>query len=132
LSELSKVLKENDAGEIITVSKSGEVLAVLLISFYEGIASYLYGGSGGDRSLMAPYLAHWEAIKLAKKRDCQIYDLLAVAPPDKEKHSHVGLSRFKAQFGGETVRLLGSWDLVHSPTWYTLYRFAQTKRRKTL
>lgn len=129
---LATMLKENDAGEIIIVSKGDQQLAALLLTFYDGVCSYLYGGSGGDRSLMAPYLGHWEAIKLAKARDCRLYDLLAVAPPDDEKHPHVGLSRFKAQFGGETVRLLGSWDLVNSRFWYGLYRIAQKRRRKAI
>lgn len=153
--KLAQVLKENEAGDIIVVSKNGEPLSALLLSFYGGVCSYLYGGSSGDRSLMAPYLAHWEAIKRAKRDGCEIYDLLAIAPfseelgarnleldgklvpspqflvPDDSHHPHAGLTRFKTQFGGQSVRLLGSWDLVHSPIWYTLYRFAERRRRKT-
>jgi lipid II:glycine glycyltransferase (peptidoglycan interpeptide bridge formation enzyme) len=125
-------LGEGNLGEIVTVSKGGEVLAAALVTFYGGIASYLYGGSGGDRSLMAPYLMHWAAIKRAKKEGCVIYDLLAIAPPDKEKHIHAGLTRFKTQFGGESVRMLGSWDLVHTRFWYTMYRYAQKRRRRAL
>lgn len=129
--KLAQALKENEAGDIIVVSKNDEPLSALLLSFYGGVCSYLYGGSGGDRSLMAPYLAHWEAIAEAKKRGMKIYDLLAIAPEGKENHPHAGLTRFKTQFGGQPVRLLGSWDLVHSPIWYTLYRFAERRRRKT-
>ncbi|MEK7170833.1 MAG: peptidoglycan bridge formation glycyltransferase FemA/FemB family protein [Patescibacteria group bacterium] len=153
---LAKTLEENKAGEIVVVSKDGEPLSALLLSFYGGVCSYLYGGSGGDRSLMAPYLAHWEAIKRAKQDGCAIYDLLAIAPMEQlatgslatsqfqpeassqklvanlSSHPHSGLTRFKTQFGGQSVRLLGSWDLVHSPIWYRLYRLAEKHRRKTV
>ncbi len=153
---LAKTLEENSAGDIIIVSKNNEPLSALLLSFYGGVCSYLYGGSGGDRSLMAPYLAHWEAMKRAKHDGCAIYDLLAIAPfqqtaisnqlsADTEKpraesrelkasdssHPHSGLTRFKTQFGGQSVRLLGSWDLVHSGFWYTMYQFVERRRRKT-
>lgn len=128
---LARTLEENKAGDIIIVSKNNEPLSALLLSFYGGVCSYLYGGSGGDRSLMAPYLAHWESIKLAKKKGMAVYDLLAIAPEGNENHPHAGLTRFKTQFSGQSVRLLGSWDLVHSRFWYTMYRFVERRRRKT-
>ena len=125
-------IRAEKLGEIVTVSHEGEVLAAALVTFYGNVASYLYGGSGGDRSLMAPYLMHWAAIKRAKQEGCAVYDLLAIAPPEKENHVHAGLTRFKTQFGGESVRMLGSWDLVHSRFWYTMYRYAQKRRRRAL
>ncbi|MEK9167147.1 MAG: hypothetical protein AAB613_00155, partial [Patescibacteria group bacterium] len=95
-------------------------------------------------------------MKRAKHDGCAIYDLLAIAPfqqtaisnqlsADTEKpraesrelkasdssHPHSGLTRFKTQFGGQSVRLLGSWDLVHSGFWYTMYQFVERRRRKT-
>lgn len=129
---LVSALDAANLGEIVTVSHNGEPLSAALITFYGGVASYLYGGSGGDRSLMAPYLMHWAAIRRAKQEGCVLYDLLAIAPPEKEHHVHAGLTRFKTQFGGESVRLLGSWDLVHTPFWYTIYRYAQKRRRRAL
>lgn len=129
---LLATLAENDLGEIITVSHQGEILAAAIISYYQGLASYLYGGSGGDRTLMAPYLMHWAAIKRAKQKGCVIYDLLAIAPPGDESHLHVGLTRFKTQFGGQSVRVLGSWDLVHNRFWYMMYAFAEKRRRRAI
>jgi lipid II:glycine glycyltransferase (peptidoglycan interpeptide bridge formation enzyme) len=127
--KLVGALAKDGVGEVIIISKDGQDLAGGIFLYYEGFASYLYGGSGGDRSLMAPYLMHWEAIKQAKKRKCAIYDLLAVAPPDTENHPYAGLTRFKTQFGGKTVRMLGSWDLINRPWWYKMYRFAERRRR---
>lgn len=127
---LVKVLDAEKVGEVIVVSKGHEDLAAGVFLYFDQIASYLYGGSGGDRSLMAPYLLHWEAIKTAKKGKLAIYDLLAVAPAGDEHHPYAGLTRFKSQFGGQTVRLLGSWDLVGRPLWYKMYRLAETYRRQ--
>ncbi len=130
--KLVAALAEAKLGEIVTVSHGNAVFAAALVTFYGGVASYLYGGSGGDRSLMAPYLMHWAAIQRAKQEKCAIYDLLAIAPTDKENHVHAGLTRFKTQFGGQSVRMLGSWDLVHNRLWYTMYRYAQKRRRRAL
>lgn len=125
-------LATHSLGQVLVVRHQDEVVSAAIVSFFGGVASYLYGGSGGDRSLMAPYLMHWEAIKRAKKEGCVVYDLLAIAPPEAAEHVHAGLTRFKTQFGGESVRLLGSWDLVHNRFWYTLYRFVETKRRRAI
>lgn len=130
LERLMALIDEQKIGEIILVKKFDATLAAGIFLYYEGLASYLYGGSSGDRSLMAPYLLHWEAIKAAKKRGCQTYDFLAVAPPDQPHHPYAGLSRFKSQFGGETVQLVGSWDLVHQPTWYRIFKMLEQLRRK--
>lgn len=133
---LVAVLANDGVGELIIVSKDGQDLAGGIFIIYDGLCSYLYGGSAGDRSLMAPYLMHWEAMRLAKKRGCQIYDLLAVAPPQNEtdgesdkNHPYAGITRFKTQFGGETVRILGSWDLINRPIWYKIYRLVELRRR---
>ncbi|HSX41794.1 MAG TPA: peptidoglycan bridge formation glycyltransferase FemA/FemB family protein [Candidatus Saccharimonadales bacterium] len=130
--DLVKVLKAEGAGEVMVVKKGSEDLAAGVFLYFGGINSYLYGGSGGDRSLMAPYLLHWEAIKTAKKKGLAIYDLLAIAPPDQPNHPYANLTRFKSQFGGRSVRLLGSWDLVSRPFWYRLYQLAETRRRGNL
>lgn len=128
--KLVELIDELKNGEVILVSKGDEDLSGGIFIYQGEIASYLYGGSGGDRSLMAPYLMHWEAMKRAKKRDCAIYDLIAVAPPETENHPYSSLTRFKEQFGGATVRMVGSWDLVVQPFWYKLYRTIEKRRRK--
>ncbi len=106
-------------------------LAAAMVVFYEGMASYLYGASSNEeRQVMAPYLMHWQIIKDAKAAGCTTYDLLAVAPEGNEKHRYTNLTRFKEQFGGERVYLLGSWDLIFAPFWYKLYRYGEKIRRK--
>jgi len=125
-----------DKAVLLVAKHENKVLAAGIFTFYEEIASYLYGASGNEhRELMAPYLLHWEAIKLAKARDCQVYDLLAVAPfgakPDKKLvQKYAGITRFKEQFGGQQIQLIGSWDLVLKPVWYQLFKIAEKFRRK--
>ena len=109
----------------------GKPISALFVTFYGKIASYLYGGSSArDRNVMAPYLAHWEAIKEAKNRGMKVYDMLAIAPREDQKHKHYGLRRFKKQFGGRQVNLVGGWDKIYSRFWYFWFKIAEKIRRK--
>lgn len=147
--DLVESLKENN--QVFIAKYQGKPIAGLIITFYDGVASYLYGASSGEhREVMAPYLAHWQAILEAKKRGCQTYDLLAIEPfkesnPQSDYrlqqnsedggrkaescHKYSGITRFKEQFGGKKVHLIGSWDLVYKPVWYKLFKFAEQIRR---
>lgn len=129
---LVKLLAKENVGEVLVISKDGVAISAGIFLYWSGMGSYLYGASGGDRSLMAPYLMHWAAIKRSKEKGCRIYDLLAIAPPDQPDHSYANLTRFKTQFGGESVLLLGSWDFIRKPFWYTIYQFVERRRRQVL
>jgi len=112
--------KQNDA-----------ILASAIISFYDNTAIYLFGGSSNEhRNLMAPYKLHWEIIKEAKRRGLTKYDFFGIAPQNQPNHPWAGVTRFKQQFGGEEVELLGSWDLIFKPTEYQLFKVLEKMRRK--
>jgi len=66
---------------------------------------YYYGASSyASRSLMAPYLLQWEAIRHCKGHGCARYDLLGVAPEGSgDDHPWAGISSFKEKFGGTLV-----------------------------
>lgn len=109
---------------------AGALVAGVIASFKPPFALYLYGASSGQyRAVMAPYLLHWEVMRQAKQRGCTTYDLLAIAPPDLPNHRFAKLGRFKAQFGGLSVQLLGAWDLVGSPLGYRIFKALETLRR---
>lgn len=134
--KLWRLLQENNYGELLVAYWQNQPVAAEIVTYFDSIASYLYGASGNAyREVMAPYLLHWEAIKEAKRRNCQIYDLLAISPfsekPKAEsgKHKYAGITRFKEQFGGRKVQLLGSYDLVFRPFWYNLFKIAEKIRR---
>lgn len=137
--DLFKILHEANLAELLVCRYNGKAIAAGIFTFYEGIATYLYGASSSeDRQVMAPYLMHWEAIREAKKRDCKFYDLLAIEPFDtrykiqdtNSKHKYAGITRFKEQFGGIKYQTVGSWDLVHKPTWYWMFKIAEKMRRR--
>jgi lipid II:glycine glycyltransferase (peptidoglycan interpeptide bridge formation enzyme) len=126
-------------------------LACAVVIFWQDTVTYLYGGSAAEhRQVMAPYLLHWEIMLEAKKRGCKRYDLGAVAPVlntesriqsiysrfqilDSRSRSltkkYAGLTRFKQQFGGQTIHIIGSYDLIFKPWWYRLYRLTERARR---
>jgi len=113
----------------------GKIIAAAIVTYYQDTASYLYGASSNEyRNLMAPYLLHWQAIRRAKEKGGKYYDLLAVAPAGASeknalRHKYSGITRFKEQFGGRKVHLVGGWDLVYQPTWYKLFKIAERIRR---
>jgi lipid II:glycine glycyltransferase (peptidoglycan interpeptide bridge formation enzyme) len=128
---LCAMLFEQKLGELIIAEKDGEPLAAMIVTYHEGMASYLYGASGNThRNLMAPYAAHMAAIRAAKEHDCAVYDLLQIAPLNANTdHHYANLTRFKQQFGGERVDLIGSWDFVYSSLWYQAFKLAEQARR---
>lgn len=144
-ADLLDTLQKNNLGALYianspkTQDSAASPLAAAIISWHDGVASYLYGASSNtERELMAPYALHWHIIQEAKKRSCKVYDLLAVSPPDdiqlpasslQLREKYRGISRFKSQFGGRTVHLLGSWDLVLKPIVYQVFKFMEVRRR---
>lgn len=131
--QLCQTIGSDNSGEIIAVYKDKTPLAAGIFLYYKSMASYLYGASGGDRSFMAPYLMHYNAIERSKQRGCKTYDLLAISPTDgnKSNHPYDGITKFKQRFGGSSLKLLGSWDLVGSVFWYNLYKLVEKIRRKS-
>ncbi len=122
--------KGSDYLEIYTASYQNVPLAAAIISFCGGVASYLYGGSSREhKEVMAPYALHWQAMRDAKERGCKEYDLIGRSAPDKED-KWSGVTRFKEQFGGKAVEVLGSYDYVNKPTWYQIFKIAEKFRRQ--
>lgn len=130
--EMMKALYPKGEAAILIARYNNTPLSALIITFYDGVASYLYGGTSRlHKNVMAPYAAHWEAIRLAKGKDCIKYDLLAVAPPEaSEEHKYANITFFKEQFGGRKVNIIGSYDLVYKPIWYKMFRAAESLRRR--
>ena len=106
-------------------------LASAIFLLFGKSALYLYGGSSDEeRNLMAPYLLHWEMIKEAKSRCKDEYNFLGIAPNDDQNHPWAGITRFKKQFGGKQVDIVGSYDLVFKSIEYKAFKMAEKIRRK--
>lgn len=122
------------------------------------VFTYLFGASNyKERSLMAPQLIQWEAIKIAKKLGFEEYDFFGIAPnchPDRasatserrdlstslrfarddkyeydKRHQYAGVTRFKVNFGGKTLEKPGTFDLIISPMKYRIYGMLRKLRR---
>ena len=131
---LFEALIKNNQAELIIAEFNNEPLCALIITYFDGLASYLYGASSNrQRNLMAPYLAHLGAIRSAKEHNCHTYDLLQIGQIDSLTGEIIGryanLTRFKQQFGGRSIDLIGSYDYIYQPIAYKIFALAQRLRR---
>jgi len=126
-----ELLQPNGLGEILVAEYEGKPLAALLVARNGDRAYYLYGASTNEeRNRMPTYLLQWEAIKWAKERGCEEYDLWGVPDEDEEtletnfetRHDGLwGVYRFKRGFGGELKRAAQALDRVYNPLLYWAY-----------
>jgi len=126
-----ELLQPKQMGELLVAEFEGKPLAALFVTRNGHRAYYLYGASTEDeRNRMPTYLLQWEAIKWAKARGCEEYDLWGVPDEDEatleanfEKRSDGlwGVYRFKRGFGGELKRAVQARDRVYNPLLYWAY-----------
>ncbi|MBX4205002.1 MAG: peptidoglycan bridge formation glycyltransferase FemA/FemB family protein [Candidatus Doudnabacteria bacterium] len=126
-------MRENlsrDNLRILIAEYAGKPLATMFLTMFGTTATYLHGGSSqAMKDVMAPYLLHWEAMKLAKKMGYKYYDLGGIAPNDANpEHAWSGISRFKKSFGGFELVYPGSFEMIFSPLWYNVYTNARKLR----
>jgi len=117
--------------ELLVAEYEGQPLAALMVFARGRRAWYVYGASNDqERNRMPTYLLQWEAIRWAKVRGCEEYDLWGGPDEDEAKleaqfesrHDGLwGVYRFKRGFGGELKRAVQAMDRVYSPLLYKLY-----------
>jgi lipid II:glycine glycyltransferase (peptidoglycan interpeptide bridge formation enzyme) len=103
-------------------------------------AWYFYGASNDEeRNRMPTYLLQWEAMRWAKARGCEEYDLWGVPDVDEatleadfanRSDGLWGVYRFKRGFGGTLSRSVGAWDRSYLPLAYPLYRWWSRRTRE--
>jgi peptidoglycan pentaglycine glycine transferase (the first glycine) len=133
-----ELLHPKQMGEILIAEYEGKPIAALFVARAGNRAYYLYGASTDEeRNRMPTYLLQWEAMKWAKARGGEEYDLWGV--PDEEeptleanfetRHDGLwGVYRFKRGFGGELKRAAQAMDRVYYPLLYWAYlRFVGNK-----
>jgi lipid II:glycine glycyltransferase (peptidoglycan interpeptide bridge formation enzyme) len=115
---------------------AGEPVAALILFVFASRAWYLFGMSReAHREKMPNYLLQWEAMRLAKRQGCKLYDLWGAPDDFNETDPLWGVYRFKEGLGGEVERHIGAWDLPLKPLYYKLYtqilpRFLNVIRRR--
>lgn len=126
LKSLYDFFQADSLARIRLAEYQGKVLAANLELVCRNTATYLHGASSSEsRNLMAPFVAHWDAISQAKRDSLHTYDFWGVNPISKAAFTHKpsweGITRFKEGWGGKRVDLYGTWDL---PFNLPLYRTA--------
>ncbi len=117
--------------ELFMAYYDNEPIAGIMVFAAGKRAWYLYGASSDEhRHRMPNYLLQWEAIRWARDRGCDFYDLWGV-PDESESTLEAefagrsnglwGVYRFKRGFGGEIIRSLGPWERVYSPVLYSIF-----------
>jgi peptidoglycan pentaglycine glycine transferase (the first glycine) len=108
--------------EPLIAEVDGEPVAAIFVFYFAGRAYYLYGMSRElHREKMPNYLLQWIAMKRAKQRGCNTYDLWGAPDEFNESDSMWGVFRFKQGLGGQVLRTLGAWDYPASPLWHKVY-----------
>jgi peptidoglycan pentaglycine glycine transferase (the first glycine) len=118
--------------ELFLAEFEAEPLAALMVFARGNKAWYFYGASrDAQREKMPTYLLQWEAMRWAKGRGCESYDLWGVPDYSEDELERGfqdrsdglwGVYRFKRGFGGEVVRSMGAWDRVYKPLHYSAYK----------
>jgi lipid II:glycine glycyltransferase (peptidoglycan interpeptide bridge formation enzyme) len=92
------------------------LLAGALIIFSNQTAYYFHAASSPEgRKMSAPYLIVWEAIKLAKKRGCKIFDFEGIYDERFPNKSWLGFTHFKKSFGGKEIEYPGCFIKFYNP-----------------
>ncbi len=117
--------------ELLVAEFEGKPLASLMVFSNAKRAWYVYGASNDqERNRMPTYLLQWEAIRWAKTRGCDEYDLWGVPDENEEtleanfetRHDGLwGVYRFKRGFGGQLKRAAQAVDRVYNPLLYWAY-----------
>jgi hypothetical protein len=83
--------------------------AVVLV--HKKTAFYYYAGATKEGTkLDLPYLVVWEAVKMAKKMGCKIWDFEGIYDNRWPNKGWKGFSHFKKSFGGREIEFPGSYE----------------------
>ncbi len=132
--------KGTGMAELLVAEFEGKPLAALMVFARGRRAYYMYGASTDEeRNRMPTYLLQWEAMKWARSKGAEEYDLWGVPDEDEAtlesnfetRHNGLwGVYRFKRGFGGELKRSQQAVDRVYNSLLYKLYLW-QMQRRGT-
>jgi lipid II:glycine glycyltransferase (peptidoglycan interpeptide bridge formation enzyme) len=104
-----------DAVAVFLARRAGETLAGAIVLIFGVTAYYLYGASGGDRSVKPAELVQYRAMLWARDRGATRYDMWGVPAHPTEDNPLYGVYRFKSGFGGREETYVGALDLPLVP-----------------
>jgi lipid II:glycine glycyltransferase (peptidoglycan interpeptide bridge formation enzyme) len=104
-----------DDARILLARYNGTVVYGSLIVVFGQAAYYLYGASGGDRSVKPSELGQYCAMLWAKSRGATRYDMWGIPFAPDESNPLYSVYTFKSGFGGAEERYIGALDLPLAP-----------------
>ena len=104
-----------DDARIFLARYNGAVVYGALIVVFGASAYYLYGGSGGDRSVKPSELGQYRAMLWARGRGATRYDMWGIPYQPTEDNPLYSVYTFKSGFGGVVERYVGALDLPLAP-----------------
>lgn len=78
---------------------------------------------------MPAYALQWEMMLEGKRRGCETYDFLGIAPEGAENHPLAGVTDFKLKFGGTPKGWPESRIMVVRPRIFSLMRIFRSLKR---
>jgi lipid II:glycine glycyltransferase (peptidoglycan interpeptide bridge formation enzyme) len=96
---------------VLLARHGGETVAGAVVATYGRTAYYLYGASGGDRSVKPAELLQYRAMLWAKRHGATGYDMWGIPAHPTEDNPLYGVFRFKSGFGGRQVLYPGALDI---------------------
>jgi peptidoglycan pentaglycine glycine transferase (the first glycine) len=116
---------------LIIATHESDMLCANIFTFTKNQGLYYYGASSNNkRNLMAPYLVQWEAIRMAKERNCGHFDFMGIADPEDPDDKLRGVTEFKLKFGGDVVKFQPSFHIVHNRFAYSASNLIKGIRSK--
>ena len=121
----------NNEAVLYIAKYNGEILAENFMIFYGNEASYHYGVSSelGTKLSGAPLL-HMEAMRDARKRGMERYNLWGIVGEDETSHRFYGVSVFKRGFGVDELKYTPAHDLVINRPKYLKTELIEKVRKK--
>ena len=120
-----------DEVKLYTARYEGEILAQIYIIFYGNEASYHYAASTSlGLKHKGVLLLHEMAMKDARERGLERYNLWGITGLNDTKHRFYGVSQFKRSFGVYELQYLHAHDLVIQPGKYRINYLIEKIRAK--
>ncbi len=121
-SHYQQLFKHNT--HVMTAYYNEQPIATAMFLTFSDTTTYLHGGSNHEyRSVMAPYLLHWEIMKHSKQSGQKWYDWWGIS---SHKHSDWnGITRFKKGFvnskTSKEITYPKTQDFVYQQFWYMVF-----------
>jgi peptidoglycan pentaglycine glycine transferase (the first glycine) len=100
---------------VLLAQYQGVIIAGAVVTTFARTAYYLYGASGGDRSVKPAELLQYRAMLWAKRHGATAYDMWGIPAHPTEGNPLYGVYRFKNGFGGREVLYPGALDVALWP-----------------